>query len=97
MSQTAFQIGKLRCTAGRGMFAHEAGVSIRGSDRCYESMIDSDLVAIQDGQILGDDDVPALVMVTIVKTNGSKMLVELPRQVVAGGRRIWVSKSEVQT
>ena len=96
MSQTSLQIGKLRCTAGRGMFAHEAGVSIQGSDRCYESMIDSELVTILDGQILGDDDVPALVTVTIVETNGSKILVELPRQVVAGGRRIWVNKSEVQ-
>jgi hypothetical protein len=30
----------------------------------------------------------------VIKINGVNLLVELPRQVVAGGRRVWIPKTE---
>lgn len=87
----------LRCKAGRGMFPHEAGILIQGADRVYESMVDRELVLMEEGTELSDVDVPASITVGVIKVNGTKMLVELPRQVVCGGRRIWVSKSEVHS
>lgn len=97
MSQVTFQVGDtvgLKCTAGRGMFPHEAGVLITGADRNYESMIDSDLLELESE--LGDAATPCVVKVSVVKVNGLTLLIELPRQVVVGGRRIWVSQSQVE-
>lgn len=88
---------KLRCLAGSGMFAHEASVLIQGEAQHYESMVDRELVHATGVEIgTGTEEVSALLDVTVVKVNGTAMLVELPRQVVSGGRRIWVPKAEVQ-
>ena len=98
MSHATFQIGdtvELKCMAGRGMFPHEAGVLIEGSQRNYEAMIDSDLLEYESE--LGDVNIPCIVKVGVVKVNDTKILVELPRQVVAGGRRIWVPQSQVNS
>ena|ERR1051326_4259779 len=86
----------LKCQAGRGMFEHEAAVLIRGVDQSYESMIDSEFVRLaDDGKEITDDYQPAFIEVQIIKESADAYLVELPRQVVSGGRRIWVPKSEV--
>jgi hypothetical protein len=92
------QVATLKCTAGRGMFPHEATILIRGIEQFYESLLDRDLLTIAREQTIGETDVPATVSVGVVKVNGTAVLVELPRQVVSGGgRRIWVSKSEVDS
>jgi hypothetical protein len=99
MSQTvsAAQSASLRCIAGKGMFPYEAGVLIRGADQYYESMIDRDLVHTRRDCVSNDaGEIEALVHVDVIKVNGDRVLVELPRQVVSGGRRIWVSKTEVE-
>jgi hypothetical protein len=85
----------LRCFATRGMFPHECAVTIKGKDRRYESMIDEELLRL-DGTINGDREVLGKVNVEVVNVNGEDVLVELPRQVVSGGRRIWVPRSEVE-
>jgi len=87
---------RLRCTAGSGMFDHEAGVLIQGVDRWYESMIDRDLVSIAEPAASDQEAQAAWVDVNVIQANGTKLLVELPRQVVSGGRRIWVPRSEVK-
>jgi hypothetical protein len=87
---------RLKITAGKGMFPHECGVLIKGSDRCYESMIDSELVTLdKDGS--PEEGATGWVEVGVVSVNCEKVLVEFPRQVVSGGRRIWVPKSELGT
>jgi hypothetical protein len=86
---------KLKCKAARGMFAHEAGILFRGSERNYESMLDSKFVHFDAGGELGDDDASALVDVGVLEINCQNVLVELPRETISGGRRVWVPKSEV--
>lgn len=87
---------QLKCTAGKGMFPHEAGVLIQGADRYYESFIDWEFLRIDEGEKIGDREVSALVPVQIIQDEGSRVLVELPRQVVSGGRRIWVLSSSFE-
>jgi hypothetical protein len=86
---------QVKCTAGKGMFAYEKAVLIRGKDGSYESMMDSDLVHIE-GDSPEGDEIPAVVDAVVVKVNCESVLVELPRQVIAGGRRIWVPMTEVK-
>lgn len=91
------RMGRLRCTAGAGMFPHESGILLQGIGRCYESLIDSNLISFE-----GDDsseERPAKVCVEIITEDPSKsaFLIELPRQVVSGGgRRVWVPAGEVE-
>lgn len=94
-----FEVGStvnVKCTAGKGMFPHELGVLIRGKDQFYESMIDAELVKVV-GEPNDRDERPATVKATVVNINCTNILVELPRQVVAGGRRIWIPMAEVAT
>ena len=98
MPQETLRVGKtvlLKCTASRGMLRHEAGVLIQGAERHYESMVDVKLVHLDSK--LGEDEISATLDVQVVKTNGENVLIELPRQVVAGGCRIWVPQSEVKS
>ena len=92
-----FEIGStvsVKCTARKGMFSHELAVLIRGRDQWYESLVDAELVCLQENE--GDGvQRPATIRATVVNVNCTNVLVELPRQVVAGGRRIWIPTSEV--
>jgi hypothetical protein len=87
---------ELKCMAGKGMFPHEASVLIRGASQCYESLIDWEFLQLAGGTVIGEEDVLASIPVQVVQDNGDNLLVELPRQVVSGGRRIWVPKTEVE-
>ena len=82
----------LKCKTGRGMFPHELAVLIKGVDGYYESMVDAELVKVS-----AESQETGWIDVGVVKYNGTGVLVELPRQVVSGGRRIWVPESEVDT
>lgn len=87
---------ELKCLAGTGMFSHEAAVLIRGKDQNYEVLVDAELVQLDDRDpVLTDEQRPATMDVTLVKEDGDSVLIELPRQTVSGGRRIWVAKSQV--
>lgn len=99
MSQTSAITGsaRLKCMAGRGMFPHETGILIRGVDQFYESILDSELVHPTGISTATGEDAPALIEVEVIKVNGAQLLVELPRQVVSGGRRIWVPRTEVES
>ena len=74
-----------------GMFPHEVGILIQGADRWYESMVDSELVTALDQST-------ARIPVEVVERDRDvkRVLIQLPRQVVAGGRRIWVNESAVK-
>lgn len=85
---------RIKCRVGPGMFSYESGILIHGVDRYYESMVDTDLVQIEDGPAANGDN-PGTIGVRIIRRDGDRVLIELPREVVAGGRRIWVSASEV--
>ena len=87
---------KIRCIAGKGMFPHESAVLIKGIDRWYESMIDSELLEFESESAVGDDQ-PARIDVDIIDRQSGSALIELPRQVVVGGRRIWVPDSELES
>lgn len=95
-SATTAKTAQLKCTAGRGMLMHETGVLIRGAERNYESILDSELVRVSEGQSNVVENTPAQITVNVVSVNCENILVELPRQVVSGGRRIWVPKTEVE-
>ena len=86
----------LKCTVQSSVFPHELGVLIQGVDRGYESLIDAALVQTENL----DDGQPhsGRVAITIIKKDKERnaLLVELPRQVVMGGRRVWVPESEVE-
>lgn len=85
---------KVKCTASSGMFPHELGILVRGRDQFYEAMIDAELVSLV-GEPNDRDERPATVKAIVANVNCTNVLVELPRQVVAGGRRIWIPISEV--
>lgn len=87
---------RLKCVAGQGVFPHEASVLIRGAQESYESLIDRQLVALTHEAQWGEDDVAAFIDVDVIDERETLLLVELPREVVFGGRRIWVAKSEVE-
>ena len=101
MSQGAvcnFEIGstvQVKCMASRGMLQHERAILVKGIDQFYEAMLDAELVTIDGGDIKGDEERPATIHARVINVNCESVLVELPRQVVTGGRRIWVPKSEV--
>lgn len=86
----------LKVLASLGVLSHEAGISIRGVDGTYESFVDREMVNPENNEPLSDEDRPATIEVDLVKVDNGRALVELPRQVVAGGRRIWVPATEVQ-
>ncbi|HVA48413.1 MAG TPA: hypothetical protein VNH11_18760 [Pirellulales bacterium] len=86
---------RVKCTATRGMFPYELGVLVRGRDQFYETMVDAELVQVEGGEIPDDEARPATIKAQVVNVNGENVLVELPRQVVTGDRRIWVPISEV--
>lgn len=86
---------QVKCVAGRGMFPHESGILIRGTDRFYEAIVDSDLLHSGDDRRPDAGEYSATIDALIVKVNCDSLLVELPRQVVSGGRRIWIPISEV--
>ncbi len=88
--------GSLKCTAVRGMFPHEVDIAIRGKNGgWYESMMDSNLVDLE-GDFEDDSEREGKVEVSIVGRTDDAVLVELPRQVIGGGRRIWVPAAEVR-
>lgn len=86
----------LKVLASLGVLSHEAGISIRGVDGTYESFVDRDMVNPENSEPLTDEDRPATIAVDMLKVDNGCVLVELPREVVAGGRRIWVPATEVQ-
>jgi hypothetical protein len=86
---------QIKCTAGTGMFSHELSILLRGKDRFYESMVDAELVSVSDDGYDDDSERPATIEAQVVNVNDESVLVELPRQVVTGGRRVWVPISEV--
>ena len=100
MSQSAdckFAIGStvtVKCKASKGVLPHEVGILIRGTDQFYESLVDDDLVRLEDGDLAGGEQ-EAFINAQVVNDKCENVLVELPRQVVTAGRRIWVPKSEV--
>lgn len=92
------EMRSLRCTATKGTFPHEVDVAIQGADGAwYESLMDSCVVFV-DGALSMDEEKEGNVQVVIIHRAPAKksVLVELPRQVVGGGRRIWVSENDVK-
>ncbi len=87
---------RLKCLAGPGVFPHEASVVIRGVQASHESMIDRQFVDLSGEAGWGEHDVAAFIDVEIVDERDAMLLVELPRETVFGGRRVWVAKSEVE-
>lgn len=86
----------LKVLASTGALSHEAGITIQGVDGTYEAFVDSDLVRPENGEPLTREDRRATIAVDVVKVNNGHVLVELPRQVMLGGRRVWVPATEVQ-
>lgn len=95
-SEEEFELGYLKCSVEPSAFPHELGVFIKGAEQNYESLIDANLIRLVDANEGRTDS--GRVEVTIVQRDDEleAVLVELPRQVVMGGRRIWVPSSEVE-
>jgi len=92
MSTATSVVCSLKCEPGDGMFPHEKSVLIAGVERNYEMLVDAEFVRLS-----GESDQTGWIDVTPVTTQGDRVLVELPRQVISGGRRIWVPASELDT
>jgi hypothetical protein len=83
----------VNCQVTEGALGHEYGVLVQGADGQHESMVDTDIVSVEEvpkGDVVTKGKLPA----KVIKINGVNLLVELPRQVVAGGRRVWIPKTE---
>ncbi len=91
-AEKGFDVAFLKCSVEPSVFPHELGVFIQGVNRDYESLIDAELIEV-DGQTH-----KGRVEIAIIQRSKEQhaLLVELPRQVVMGGRRIWVPESEVE-
>ncbi|MDX1963601.1 MAG: hypothetical protein SFX18_10635 [Pirellulales bacterium] len=86
----------VKCRAARGFLGGELGIVIQGVDQSYESFVEPDHVRFADGRIpQNEEEKPGLIEAGIVQVNCDSMLVELPRQVITAGRRVWIPKSEV--
>jgi len=89
-------MNRLECRVGLGAMAHERVLYVEGVDRVYETWADSRDVRVLKGDL---DDAQALgeVDVVVVSREPARkaVLVELPNEVVLGGRRVWVPTSRV--
>jgi hypothetical protein len=88
----------LKCRVRTSPFEHEFDVLIEGMDHQYESFIDKSLVDVSDDLVSDERPVCGKVKVSLVADDSARdaVLVELPRQVVMGGRRIWVPRSSLE-
>jgi hypothetical protein len=85
-------MAQLNCHITGGVQEHETGVLIDGVEQQYEAIVDDRLIARHNGANAGQ------IRVAIVAADDTRAayLVELPRQVTMGGRRIWVPKTSVE-
>ena len=87
----------LKCMVGAGPLAHERSFWVDGVGQRYESWTDAEQVTLSNGGPLsGEDLAPGLVPVLIVKEEQLRVLVQLPREVVMGGRRVWVDAGQLR-
>ena len=93
------QIVLLKCEAKGGMFAYECAVIVKGCGRRYETMIDKELIIFAtSSESEGDCHAQSgwvKVSAISIDEDQRSALVELPRQIVGGGRRITVPLSEI--
>lgn len=91
----------LRCRVAKSAMAHERSLIVEGVGKEYESWADSRAVQLLEGEderSLESSEAQGLVTVRVVDndaTNGL-LLVELPEQVIMGGRRVWVPAGSVR-
>ena len=85
-------MAKLHCNIMGSVQEHETGILIDGLGLQYESIVDDRLILRTNASNM------AKIRVAIVASdeNRAAYLVELPRQVTMGGRRIWVPKTTVE-
>src|SRR5579862_1843888 len=85
----------LECRVTKGVFPHERTIYVDGEDRGYESCADAGKVELQtdESDLENKPTVPGLVRVRVVTLDEDRhrALVELPEEVVMGGRRVWVA------
>ncbi len=77
----------VRCRSIPGVFSHERGRLRFWCKKTYESLVDQNFVK-------GVED-KSKVIASVVKVNGDTILIELPGEVIAGNRRVWINKTEV--
>ena len=89
----------LKCEATPGMFAYECAVVINGCGRRYETMIDKEFILFPQESSDNRQGRSACIKVSPISIDEVQrtVLVELPRQIVGGGRRIPVPLSEIDT
>ena len=86
---------QLVCKVASSPLAHERALFVEDADRReLESWASADLVTVEGGDEGGLDEGVArgLVRVRLVEEDraGGRALVELPQELVLGGRRLWV-------
>jgi len=73
----------------------ERALRFRGAEREYQATADAGQVTLPEGrQPTGRDSIRGLVRVLIVEEDPrlGRVLVQLPGEVVMGGRRVWVPR-----
>ena len=83
----------LKCTFEPGAMKHEVAIYVTGVDGIFESWTDPRDIEVEDSAS-GSGFVP--VRVINEDTTRNRALVELPVEVIMGGRRIWVPLTSVR-
>ena len=89
---------QLECQVSKGVLAHEVALRFDGVEQPYESWADERQVDTGGRSLSAAESVPGFVRVCIVarKPESGRLLVQLPEEVVVGGRRVWVSGQQVK-
>lgn len=85
-------MAKLKCNIMGNVQSYETGILIDGLEREYELIVDEQFVARNNGTNAGQIDVD----IVVADDDRDAYLIELPRQVTMGGRRVWVPKKTVE-
>lgn len=88
----------VECRVARGAIARELMVYVEGEEREYESWADPGKVEVP-SELDAEASVPGYVHIRVVRRDDEhgRALIELPQEVVMGGRRIWVATSKLKT
>jgi hypothetical protein len=91
-------IAEIEVRVGSAPIRWERALWVDGFDRSYESLASDEEVRLLDGEPTEQSTVPGLVRVVVVSEDleQGRALVQLPREVVMGGRRIWVSLDKLR-
>ena len=90
---------ELEVQVGRGPLVYERSLMFDGAETSYESWADADQVkVVEQEDALEKGQARGLVSVLVVSEDAERqrVLVELPREVVMGGRRVWVKDSTLR-